>query len=198
MKPVTSSTRDRVVHPRLALERAGQPAAQLRAAQDGEDRGAVGRGDRGADDQATRACPGRTARSRPPPAISEVTSVPTIASEMRRAEHRPDLAPAGRQPALEEDQDQADRAERAGQLDVVEVDPADAVAADEHPEPEEEHQTGHADPVGDERRDDARSRAGGRRSGSGRRRTGDLLGRRRRTRILAVSAVPAAVRSAGA
>ena len=52
---------------------------------------------------------------------------------------------------------QADRAQGPGQLDVVEVDAADSVAADEHPEAEEEHQTRDPHPVGDQRGGDPRS-----------------------------------------
>ena len=73
----------------------------------------------------------------------------------RGAEHRPDLRPAGGQAALEEDQDEGDRAQGAGQLGVVEVDPADPLRAGEHPEPEEEQQAGDPDPVGEQRPDDA-------------------------------------------
>ena len=66
----------------------------------------------------------------------------------RGPEHRADLAPAGGQPALEQDQDQADRPQGPGQLGVVELDPADPLGADQHPEAEEEEQAGDADPVG--------------------------------------------------
>ena len=52
----------------------------------------------------------------------------------RRAEHRADLRPARGQAALEEDQDEGDRPQRPGQLGVVELDPADALRAGEHPE----------------------------------------------------------------
>ena len=58
--------------------------------------------------------------------------------------------------ALEEDQHDADRAQGAGQLDVVELDPAGSFAADEHAEAEEEDQPGNPYPVGDHRRGDAR------------------------------------------
>ena len=88
----------------------------------------------------------------------------------RRAEHRADLRPARGQAALEEDQDQRDRAQRPGQLGVVELDPADPLRAGEHPQAEEEQQAGDAHPVGEQGADDARRRAGRRRSGSARRR----------------------------
>ena len=50
-----------------------------------------------------------------------MTTVPTVASDRLSAEHRPDLAPAGGQAALEEDQRQRDDADRPRQLDVLEV-----------------------------------------------------------------------------
>ena len=93
------------------------------------------------------------------PAMTAVRIVPTVPSESAGPQDRPDLAPAGGEPALEQDQDQADRPERPGQLGVVEVDPADPLRPDEHPEAEEEQQAGDLDPVGEQRGSDAGRRA---------------------------------------
>ena len=71
------------------------------------------------------------------------------------AEHGADLRPARGQAALEEDQDEGDRAQRPGQLGVVELDPADPLGAGEHAEAEEEQQAGDPDPVGEQGADDA-------------------------------------------
>ena len=89
--------------------------------------------------------------------MTAVSIVPTTASESGRLQHRPDLLPAGRQPTLEQDQHQADRPQGPGQLDVVELDTAGALAAHEHAEAEEEDQPGHPDAVGDHRRGDPRA-----------------------------------------
>ena len=69
----------------------------------------------------------------------------------RRAQDRADLPPAGGQPTLEEDQHQADRAQRLRQLGVVELDAADPLGAGEHPEAEEQQQAGDPNPVRDQR-----------------------------------------------
>ena len=71
------------------------------------------------------------------------------------AEHGADLVPAGGQTTLEQDQDEADRPQGPGQLGVVEVDAADALGADQHPEAEEEQQARDAYAVGDLRRGEA-------------------------------------------
>ena len=82
------------------------------------------------------------------PVITAVIDRPDRRQRDRGAEHRPDLAPAGGQPALEQDQDQADRPQGPGQLGVVELDPADPLGAEQHAEAEEEQQARHPDPVG--------------------------------------------------
>ena len=125
MKPGHQQQRDRVVEARLALQRPGQAAPHVRAAQHGEDRGAVGGGDRGADDQALEQTRLNSQR-RQRPVITAVTTVPIAGQRDRGPDHRADLAPAGGEPALEQDQDQADRAQRPRQLGVGEIDAADA------------------------------------------------------------------------
>ena len=89
--------------------------------------------------------------------------MPTSASADRRPQHRPDLVEARGQAALEQDQRERDDADRPRQLVVVELDPAGAVRADHHPEPEEEDQAGHAQAAGEQRGARARPRAGRRR-----------------------------------
>ena len=81
MKPVTSSRATGSFIPDSPSSERASALAQGRAAQDGEDRGRVGGGDRGADDQSLRACRGRRARSAARPAITAVTTVPIVASE---------------------------------------------------------------------------------------------------------------------
>ena len=145
--------RHRVVHPRLALERAGQALLQGRAAQHGEDRRRVGGGD-----AAPTSIPSSVLR----PKIQLRREAGEQRGEHgadrrqrgRGAEHRADLRPARGQAALEEDQDQGDRAQRAGQLGVVELDPADALGAGQHPEAEEEQQARDPHPVGEQRAGD--------------------------------------------
>ena len=160
---------DRVVHPRLALERARQALFQGRAAQHGEDRRRVGGGDRGADDH-----PFEQAEAEDPVGGEPRRAGGDRGADRRHrgggAEHRADLPPAGGQAALEEDQDEGDRAQGAGQLDVVELDPADPLRAGQHAEAEEEQQAGDADAVGEQGAEDARRRAGRRQRESARRR----------------------------
>ena len=114
----------------------------------------------------------------------------------RGAEHRADLRPAGGQPALEEDQDQRDRAQRPGQLGVVELDPADSLRAGEHPEAEEEQQARDAHPVGEQRADDARGEQARRRSGSARRRVRPSADPRTRQTFSSIAASRASSSSA--
>ena len=145
---------DRVVQARLALERPGEPALQLRLAEDGEDRGRVGGRDGGADDQRLERAEVEQPRRRQPGDHGGDDRADHRQRD-RRPQHRPDLLPARGQPALEEDQDESDGAERPRQLDVVEGDAADPLAADEHPEAQEQDQSRHAYPVRDHRRGDS-------------------------------------------
>ena len=150
---------DRVVHPGLALERARQPLLQGRAAQHGEDRGRVGGGDRGADDHPFQGADVEDQLRREAGDHGGEDGADRR-QRGRRAQHRPDLRPAGGQPALEEDQDQRDRAQRPRQLHVGELDAADPLRAGQHPEGEEEQQARDPDPVGQQRAEDARAQQG--------------------------------------
>ena len=63
----------------------------------------------------------------------------------RRAQHGPDLLEAAGEAALEQDHRDGDDARLARELEVVELDPAQAVGADQHPEAEHQHEAGQAE-----------------------------------------------------
>ncbi len=90
------------------------------------------------------------------PVSAAVSTVPTVASAIDTRDHRPDLRPAARQPALEQDQRQRDDRAVLRRLVVAEVDPAESVDADRHPDAEHEHQAGQPQAPGEQRRADAR------------------------------------------
>jgi hypothetical protein len=85
-----------------------------------------------------------------------VTTTPTVAKERRRDSDLAEPAPGGRQPALEEDRCQCDHAHLARELGIVELDPAETVGAEQHPEPQERDQGGDARTGRTERDHDAR------------------------------------------
>ena len=64
----------------------------------------------------------------------------------RRLQHGPDLLEAAGEPALEQDQRHGDDARLAGELEVVEVDPAEPVGADQHAQAQHQHEAGQAEP----------------------------------------------------
>ena len=153
-EPDHEQQRDRVVHPGLALERAGERLLERRAAQHGEDRGRVGGGDGGAGQHPFEG-PEAEDPLRRQPGDDRGDHRADGRQRCRGSQHRADLRPAGGEAALEQDQDEGDRPQGARELGVVEVDPADPLRAGEHPEPEEQQQAGDPDPVGEERPDDA-------------------------------------------
>ena len=133
----------RVVAARLGFERPREPAPDLREAERREHRCGVGRrhyraeqdrleprqveehlrrdaGEYGGHDDADRA------------------------QECRRYRYCPQPAPRRLQSALEQDQDEADDPDLASELGVVEIDPARAVGAEEHPERQEGDQKRYA------------------------------------------------------
>ena len=63
--------------------------------------------------------------------------------------------PRGREAALVEDRDEADDADLARQLGVVELDPADSVRPEQHPQGEERYERGHPGARGAEADGDA-------------------------------------------
>ena len=89
------------------------------------------------------------------PVRSAVTSDADRAQQRRRHGDVAEAPPRGREAALVEDRDEADDADLARQLGVVELDPAGAVRAEHHPEGEERDERGHAGPRGAEADGDA-------------------------------------------
>ena len=65
--------------------------------------------------------------------------------------HRLNLLPAGRKPAVEEDQGERDDADRLREIDRDEVDKLQTFRADGDPENEKEHESRHARTASDER-----------------------------------------------
>ena len=102
-EPGDEQQRDRVVHAGLALERPREAFAQVRAAQDGEDRRAVGRRHRGADQQSLE---GREIEQpdRGQAGDHRCDHGADRRQRDRGPEHRADLVPARGEAALEEDQ----------------------------------------------------------------------------------------------
>ncbi len=74
-----------------------------------------------------------------------VSERPERGQDHRRAQHGPDLLEAAGEAALEQDHRHGDDARLARELEVVEVDPAQPVGADQHPEAEHEHEAGQAE-----------------------------------------------------
>ena len=72
----------------------------------------------------------------------------------RRRDDRAEVAPPGREAALEQDRDQADDADRARKARVVELDAAGPLRPEQHPEPEERDQERETQPPRADRRDD--------------------------------------------
>ena len=99
---------DGVVEARLALEREREPAPQRGALQEREDRRAVGRGEDRAEQQPLERREVEQARGGEA-VTAAVTAFPTTASAERRPDHRPQLLPAGREAALEQDQRERER-----------------------------------------------------------------------------------------
>ena len=150
---------DRVVEPSLALERALEPLAQPGAAQQREHRRAVGRRHDRAEQQPFQRReveqPGRREAGDERGDDRAGQRQPD-----RRAQHGADLAPAGGEPALEQDQRQRDDADRLRQVEVGEVDPAERVGADEHADAEEQHEAGQPHSPRDKRRREGRRQQG--------------------------------------
>ena len=121
---------------RLGGEERREAASQPREAERREHRGRIRRADDCAEQE----------RLRPREVEEQFAATPVDghrhddadrAEQERRAERPADVAPLGRQPALEENRDQPDDADRTGELRVVEVDAADALRAEQHAEAEE-------------------------------------------------------------
>ena len=148
-EPEHEQHRDRVVEARLALQGAFQAPPEPRPAQQGEHRRAVRGGHDRAEQQALEQ------REVEQPGGGEARDDrgdqrPGHRERDRGPQHRPDLAPARREAALEEDQRQRDDADGLGEVVVVERDPAQPVRAHEHPDPEEQHEAGQPQAAGDQ------------------------------------------------
>jgi hypothetical protein len=149
--PDDQQDRDGVVHARLALERARESAAQRRPPQDGEHGGRVGRRHGRAEQQGLERLEveqqrrgDRSERGR--------AQRPQRGQRDRRAQDGADLAEAGGQAALEEDEGERDHPDRARELEVAELDQAEPVGPDHHTEREHQHQARHPQATGGQRR----------------------------------------------
>ena len=91
------------------------------------------------------------------PVSTAVTTTPTVLRSAAGTATRAQSPPGRLQPAFEEDQDEADDADLARELGVVELDAAGAVRAEEHAEREERDQDRHAGASRRERSEHARS-----------------------------------------
>ena len=89
------------------------------------------------------------------PVRTALTATPTVLSRAARHGHLSQPPPGGLQAALVEDRGEADDPDLAGELGVVELDPARAVRAEQHPEREEGDEDGEPGPGCAERDDDA-------------------------------------------
>ena len=85
------------------------------------------------------------------PATIAVAMVPRTASAALGTSTGRISSKPGREPALEQDQRERDDADDAGVLGVVEVDQAEAVGAQQHPEAEEQDEARDADAAGQQR-----------------------------------------------
>ena len=134
----------RIVEAGLALQRSRELAPQGRLAQQREDRRAVGGGDDRAEQHPLERREIEQPRCREA-ADDRGAERSEDRKRERRAQDRPDLFVPRRQPALEQDQRQRHHPDRARQLVVVELDPAEPVGADRHADREEEQEAGQAD-----------------------------------------------------
>ena len=128
--------RHRVVAARLGLERACEPARDVREAERREHRGGIGRRDDRP--QQERFEPREVEeRLRENPSDERCHYHADRAQEARGHGDLPQPPPRGLEAALVEDQPEPDRARLARELSVVEVDPSGPVGAEQHPEAEE-------------------------------------------------------------
>ena len=149
--------RDRIVRSRLCLEHPCEPTAQVRHAQRREDGGCVRRRNDGAEQEGRRPAE-RKDRVCDDTGDRRRDDDTDGAQHRRRDDDRPDRPPRGRDPALEEDDREPDDPDRARKMRVRELDAADPVAPEQHPDPEERDQHRHARLACDRRRGDAASR----------------------------------------
>jgi hypothetical protein len=142
---------DRIVEPGLSLERALERLRQRHPAQQREHRRAVG----GAEDRAQEQPLRQRDVQQPVGAYAgdeRGRGGPDGRERHRRAEHRRQRPQPGLQAALEQDHEQRDGADEARERVVVEVDPAETVGADRHPDAQEQDERGQPQARGDQRR----------------------------------------------
>ena len=151
---------DRVVEPALALEDRRQPAGHRGGAQRAEDRGRVGRRDDRADQEALAQRQVEQQRRRDA-ADRAGDHHPDAGQHHRRLHHPPDGLDVGGEPALEQDDRQADERDLLGQVGVVEVHAAGPVLPDQDPHAQEQQQRRGAEPVGEARCRDPGEQDGG-------------------------------------
>ena len=149
----------RVVRARLALQHAPEPAAETRHPQRREHRGCVRRRDdcpeqeRGGPREREHGARGERGDRR---GHDDADG----AERRGRNDDAAERPPRCRDAALEQDHREPDDADRARQVDVGEVDAADAVAAEQHPEPQEHDEHRHAGAPGQRRGCDRREQHG--------------------------------------
>ncbi len=143
--------RHRIVEPGLTLERQPQAARERDTAQQREHRRSVG----GAEDRSEQQALGHRQSEQPVRAQARDDGRQRGSDRRqrdRRAEHRAQDLQPGREAALEQDHEQRDRAHEAREPVVVEVDPAQPVGADRHPDAQEQHERGQPQARGEQRR----------------------------------------------
>ncbi len=127
MNPSTSRIATGSLNPDSASSVSREPSPQRRATQQGEDRGAVGRGQDRAQQQPLQRWRSPSSHAATSPVTTRGHDRPQHRQRDRGPQHRADLEIAGGQAALEQDQGQGDDPDRPRQLVVAEVDPAGAV-----------------------------------------------------------------------
>jgi hypothetical protein len=146
--------RNRVVEPRFAFQGQGQTPAQSDPAQQREHCRAVG----GTEDGAQQQPLGKREMQQPRRGQSGDQRRYRGTDEGQRqgaAQHRAQPADPGLQPALEQDHGQSNGPHQPRQRVVVEVDPAQTVGPDRHPQAQKQHQRRQAQPRCHHRRGDA-------------------------------------------
>jgi hypothetical protein len=137
--------RRRVVKPRFPFQRAGQPGRKRQLAQHREHRGGVGRREHRAEQQGLPPAqiqqPARRQRDR-----EHAHQHPDRGQAQRRRSRGAGMSPAGRQPALGQDQHQRAEPQRLRQRGIIEPD-TNARLPQSQPQAQEKEQSRQADSV---------------------------------------------------
>ena len=158
-QPERQRDRHRVVASRLRLEGARDAAPDVREAEGREHGGRVG----GRDDGPEESClePREVEEHACGDPGEEGGHQDADRAQQRRGRcDAPQPPPRGLQASLEQDQDEADDADLARELRVVELDPAGTVRPEQHPQSEEGDENGHAGAGCAECQQDARTEHG--------------------------------------